>query len=210
MGKDMRKLVREGYEKSHYEGSTFRQDGKFKKIEHYFLRRLVKLLPKSAKVLDLGCGTGIPVDAYLIQQGFDVTGVDFCQRHITLARENVPEGKFINEDFSRVDFNEESFDVIVALYAIFHIPRKEHEGLFLRVRSFLKYNGIILVTLGTSGSEYGEEKDWCGAPIMVWSTYGPDTYREIITNVGFTILGSGFEGEPTDDEYHFWLLAQKK
>lgn len=210
MSKDMQKLVKEGYEESHYEGSSFRQDGKLKKIEHYFLRRLAKLLPKSAKVLDFGCGTGVPIDAYLVKKGFYVIGVDFCRRLITLARKDVPGGEFIEGDFSKVDFNEESFDAIVSLYAIFHIPRKEHEGLFLRIRNFLKYNGIILVTLGTSGSEYGEEKDWCGAPVMAWSTYDPDTYREIITNVGFTILESGFEGEPTDDEYHFWLLAQKQ
>ena len=53
MGKDMRKLVKEGYEKSHYEGSSFRQDGKPKRIEYYFLKRLIKLIPKGARVLEL-------------------------------------------------------------------------------------------------------------------------------------------------------------
>lgn len=210
MSKDMRELVKEGYEKSHYDGSSFRKDGKQKKIERYFLRKLVKLVPKSATVLDLGCGTGVPVDAYLIQQGFDVTGVDYCPRLITRARRNVPQGKFINQDFSRVSFDEEAFDAVVSLYAIFHIPRKEHKDLFLRIRSLLKHNGIMLVTLGTSDYEYGEEQGWCGAPVMAWSMYGPDTYEEMITNIGFTILESRSEGKPTDDEYHFWMLAQKE
>lgn len=206
----MRELVREGYEKSHYDGNSFRKDGKFRRIEHHFLSKLARLLPEGAKVLDLGCGTGVPVDAYLIKQGFDVTGVDFCRRLVALARKDVPGGEFIEGDFSKVEFDEESFDAVISLYAIFHIPRKEHEDLFLRMRRFLKPHGLILVTLGTSGNEYGEEKNWCGAPIMIWSTYGPDTYIEIITNVGFTVLEQGFEGEPTDDEYHFWLLAQKR
>ena len=210
MNKNMRELVKEGYEKSHYDASTFRKDGKLAKIEHHFLSKLVRLLPEGEKVLDLGCGPAAPIDAYLVNKGFDVTGVDFCQRLLALARKDVPQGEFVEGDFCKVEFDEESFDAAISLYAIFHIPRKEHEDLFLRMRRFLKPHGLILVTLGTSGNEYGEEKDWCGAPTMVWSTYVPDRYREIITNVGFTILESGFEGEPTDDEYHFWLLAQKR
>ena len=210
MNKNMRELVKEGYEKSRYDASTFRKDGKLTKIEHHFLSKLARLLPEDEKVMDLGCGPGAPIDAYLVKKGFDVTGVDFCRRLLALARGKVPGAKFINEDFSKVTFNEESFDAVISLYAIFHIPRKEHKDLFLRMRRFLKPHGLVLVTLGTSGNEYGEEKNWCGAPIMVWSTYDPDRYREIITNVGFTILESDFEGEPTDDEYHFWLLAQKR
>jgi len=205
----MRELVKEGYEKSHYDASSFRKDGKLTRIEQHFLNKLIRLLPEGERVLDLGCGPGAPIADYLVKKGFDITGVDFCQRLLALAGKNVPQGKFVEGDFSKVEFDEESFDAVISLYAIFHIPRKEHKGLFLRMRRFLKPHGLILVTLGTSGNEYGEEKNWCGAPIMIWSTYDPDTYTEIIANVGFTILESGFEGEPTDDEYHFWLLAQK-
>jgi len=210
MTKNMRELVKEGYEKSHYDGSIFRKDDKQARIENYFLRRLVKLVPDGARVLDLGCGTGLPVDAYLVKQGFNVTGVDFCLRHINLARRNVPQGEFIEGDLSKVDFDEESFDAVLSLYAIFHLPRKEHEDLFLRIRSFLKDSGIMLVTLGTSDYKYGEEQDWCGAPVMAWSMYDPDRYKEMITKTGFAILDYSFEGKPTDDEYHFWLLAQKE
>ncbi len=210
MTKDMRELVEEGYEKSHYDASSFRKDGKLTRIEHHFLSKLTGLLAEGEKVLDLGCGPGVPIDAYLVKKGCDVTGVDFCRRLLALARKDVPQGEFVEGDFSKVEFDEESFDVVISLYAIFHIPRKEHEDFFLRIRRFLKPHGLVLVTLGTSGNEYGEEKNWCGAPIMVWSQHNPKTYREIIANTGFTILESGFEGEPTDDEYHFWLLAQKR
>ncbi len=210
MTKNMREFVKEGYEKSHYDASSFRKDGKLSRIEQHFLNELIRLLTEGGKILDLGCGPGAPIDTYLVKKGFGVTGVDFCRRLLALARKDVPEGEFVEEDFSKVEFDEESFEAVISLYAIFHIPCKEHEDLFLKMRRFLKPHGLILVTLGTSGNEYGEEKNWCEAPIMVWSTYVPDRYREIITNVGFTILESGFEGEPTDDEYHFWLLAQKR
>lgn len=67
---------------------------------------------------------------------------------------------------------------------------------------------MFMATLGTSSSEYGEEKDWAGAP-MAWSTYDPETYKRMIVESGFDILETKFEGQPGDDEYHFWVLAQK-
>jgi ubiquinone/menaquinone biosynthesis C-methylase UbiE len=137
-----------------------------------------------------------------------VTGVDFSQKNINLARKNVPEAEFIKGDFSMIDFKKESFDAIVSFYAIFHIPREEHRDLFAKMNYLLKKKGIIIVTLGTSGSEYGEEDDWCGAP-MAWSSHEPDMAKAIISEAGFTILETFFEGKPGDDEYHFWVLAQK-
>lgn len=202
--------MKEGYEQSHYDGSIFRKDSKQTRIEDYFLEKLVKLVPDRAGVLDLGCGSGDPVDVYLVKRGFNVTGVDFCSRLITLAKRNVPQGRFIEGDLSKVDFDEESFDAVISLYAIFHLPRKEHEDLFVKIKNLVKRNGIMLVTLGTSDYEYGEEQDWCGAPVMAWSMYDPDRYKEMITKTGLVILDSRFEGKPTDDEYHFWLLAQKE
>ena len=81
-------------------------------------------------------------------------------------------------------------------------------GLFQKMNRHLKPGGLILVSLGTSDSEYGEEADWCGAP-MAWSTYDPPTYEKVIAEAGFTILKSAFEGRPGDEEYHFWVFAEK-
>jgi cyclopropane fatty-acyl-phospholipid synthase-like methyltransferase len=205
---DMRKLVEEGYEKGNYV-SEFRTDLEPDVKVLPFLKDFIELLPEKAKILDLGCGTGIPFDRYLVEKGFEVTGVDFSQKHIELAKRNVPEARFIKGDFSDIDFGEESFHAIVSFYAIFHIPRDEHKALFVRMSKHLKKEGIILVTLGTSGSEYGEDKDWLGAP-MAWSSYHPDKAKEIISKSGFRILKTFFEGDPGDDEYHFWVLAMKE
>jgi len=51
--------------------------------------------------------------------------------------------------------------------------------------------------------------NWCGTK-MAWSTYDPETYIEILNNLNFNIIKTGFEGEAeNEEEYHFWLLAQK-
>lgn len=208
MKEDIRKIVEKGYDKADYAGK-FRINTLPNEIEQYFLEKLVGKIGAKAKVLDFGCGTGLPFDKFLVERGVDLTGIDISQKHIKLAKKNVSEAKFIKGDFSRFDFGEQKFNAIISLYAIFHIPRGEHKDLFVKINNLLTKNGVILVTLGTSGSEYGEEQDWCGAT-MAWSTYEPETYKNILTETGFSVLEEKFEGRPGDDEYHYWVLAQKK
>ena len=208
MTKDMRKLVEEGYGKIDYT-KAYRIDPEPNEMEEYFLKKLTELIPKHSNVLDLGSGCGVPYDRYLAGQGFDITGIDVTQKHINLAKQNVPEAKYIKGDFSKIDLEKEKYHAIVSFYAIFHIPREEHKALFIRMNDLLKKDGIILVTLGTSNSEYGFDEDWFGAP-MAWSSHDPEMAKQIIIGSGFKILEAAFEGEPGDNEYHFWVMAQKK
>ncbi len=207
MKRDMRKLVEEGYNKGDYE-KAFRKDGSLKNDEEYFINELIKSLPEKAKILDFGCGIGIPYDRYLVDKKFDIIGVDISEKHIKLAKRNVPKAMFIKGDFSKMEFKDK-FDAIISFYAIFHIPREEHEELFRKMCDLLKKEGLILITLGTSGEEYSEEKNWAGAK-MAWSQYNPETYKKMLNRVGFEILKSNFEGKEGDAEYHFWVLARKR
>ena len=50
-------------------------------MEEYFMEKLAKIIPEHAKVLDFGSGAGIPYDKYLVNQGFDVTGIDITQNN---------------------------------------------------------------------------------------------------------------------------------
>lgn len=204
----MRKLVQQGYDNGDY-AHTFRRDRTMPEMAGYFLDKTLQLSPPTPKILDLGSGTGVPFDAYLVERGADVTGVDISQKHTDAARENVPGARFVKGDFSRIDFDGESFDAAIALYAIFHIPRDEHAELFLKVHGLLRARGVFLATLGTRDAQYEEEQDWAGASMMAWSTYDPDAYMRLVGKSGFVIVETKFEGQSGDKEHHFWLLAQK-
>lgn len=207
MTQDIRKIVKEGYEKGDYAGH-FRTSSQPNAIEKKFLDRLAAFVPKAAKILDLGCGIGIPFDKYLADKGFKITGIDVANKHIEQARKNVPNANFIEGDFSKTNFGGERFHAIIALYSVFHIPREEQQNLFNKMHNLLESGGVILMTLGTSGGE-SIEKDWTGAP-MAWSNYDPATYKAMIAQAGFEITESEYEGQPGDDEYHWWVLAKKK
>lgn len=203
----MRKIVEKGYDRGDY-AKVFRSSTKLNSFEQRLFNMLLRRIPPEAAVLDLGSGIGVPYDRFLVDKGCQVTGIDISQKHIDSAIENVPEATYIKGDFSNLKFAEGSFDAIISLYAIFHIPRIEHVALFRKMHHFLKQKGVILVSLGTSNSEYGEEDDWCGVK-MAWSTYDPQTYEKILADSGFAILDAAFEGEDGSGEYHFWVLASK-
>jgi len=205
MKENMCKIVEEGYEIGDF-ASYFRDDDELESLQKSFLDYLIKLLPKRSHVLDFGCGIGIPFDRYLIENGCKVTGIDISQKHIIKAKNNVPDGNFIKGDFSKISF-EKRFNAIISFYSNFHLPREEHYDLFLKMYNILKENGYILITLGTSEG-FLEKQDWCGAK-MVWDNYDPNKYKELLKNSGFKLIKTEFEGEP-DDEYHFWVLAQKE
>jgi ubiquinone/menaquinone biosynthesis C-methylase UbiE len=63
----MRKIVARGYETNDY-AKTFRTVTNPSRFERRFLDALVQRVGVKARVLDLGCGTGVPFDKYLVER----------------------------------------------------------------------------------------------------------------------------------------------
>src|SRR5215469_15472652 len=203
----VRRIVKQGYEQGDY-SAAFRRYGPPSEMERHYLDRLLVLCPRAPKILDLGCGTGLPVDKYLADRGAQLTGIDISPKHVALAKGNLPAASYREGDILHAVLPEGDFDGVVSLYAIFHIPRSEHADLFVRINRLLKPNGLLLATLGTSDLAYGEEASWAGAR-MAWSSHDAETYKRLLTGARFDIIESAFEGQPGDGEYHFWVLARK-
>ena len=202
----MKNKVREGYQAGDYEGE-YRADRTVRKEEKEIFQKLFDLLPEEGDILDLGCGTGEPFDQYMVNEGFNVKGVDLVEKHIYAAREHVPEAEFVQGDFFEVDPEKESFDAVTSFYAVFHLPRERHQELFEHMNELLHQDGVILVTVGGEEMDKYTEEDWSGSE-MVWSSYSQEKSLELIEDSGFEVLDT-YE-EESNDEHHLWVLAQKK
>jgi len=194
-------FVRKGYEKAADDYLSKRDQFKNDK----YLEKFNLLLSPGSLILDLGCGAGKPIDEFFIKHGHRVIGIDISQKQIELAKRNVPEGEFKVEDMSDLKIGEYPVDAVVSFYAVFHIRREEHKGLFEKIYSFLPFGGFILVTMGSSEWE-GLEKDFHGTG-MFWSHFGADKNRKIIEDSGFSILLS--EIDESGGERHQIIIAKK-
>lgn len=199
----MREEVKEGYENADYEGD-YRKDRELQDKEKQLFQKVFDRIPEDGKVLDLGCGYGLPFDRYLVDHGYSVTGVDIAEKHVKGARERVPEAKFIQGDFFDQNFDENSFDAIVSFYAIFHIPREEHKELFEKMNNWVKDNGVILVTMGPS--EMDQQRGEIGGEEMVWSSYSQEENIALVEEAGFNVLETYVED--WREETHQWILAE--
>ncbi len=174
------------------------------------LQDLARLLLSGASVLDLGCGAGVPSTRWLAER-FAVTGVDFSARQLELARRHAPTATFLKADMTEVDFEPETFDAVVSLHAIIHVPRAEHPALLNDIYRWLKPGGHFLATWAVGAWE-GKEDDWegWGAPIW-WSHHDRDASLKLLRDAGFGIVTAqertsrGARG----DEWWLWVLAKK-
>lgn len=169
------------------------------------LEKLTSLLFPSSLVLDIGCGAGIPIDSYLIARGHKVIGIDISEKQVELARKFVPKGKFEVKDMANLKIGEYLVDAVVAFYAIFHTPRQAHQDILKKIYSFLKKDGYILITMGSSEWE-GEEDNFFGG-MMYWSHFGPKINRELVKKAGFNIILD--EIDTTGREKQQIILGQK-
>ncbi|MEA2576202.1 MAG: hypothetical protein QOH93_3500 [Chloroflexia bacterium] len=163
-------------------------------------------LPDGAKVLDLGCGAGVPSTQFLSRR-FDVTGVDVSAHQLELARNYAPGATFIKSDMTALSFPEATFDLIVAFYSIIHVPREEQPALVSNIHSWLKPGGRFLATWPLTEWE-GEEKDWQGwGAAMWWSHFGGVDNLNMLREAGFMIESVE---EHVDEEDWLWVVATKE
>jgi SAM-dependent methyltransferase len=173
-----------------------------------WLEKLMNLLPQGAAVLDLGCGSGDPADIILARQ-HQVTGVDISEAQIRKARQNVPDGTFIQADLGAIAFPPASFDAVVSFYTLEHLPREEHGLILSRIATWLTLGGYFL--LGTEAVEIpGVVGSWLGVP-MFFSSYDAETLQGLLREAGFVIQQQATEPqiEQGHEIQYLWVLAQK-
>ncbi|HET7478565.1 MAG TPA: class I SAM-dependent methyltransferase [Rubrobacteraceae bacterium] len=176
------------------------------------LEDLAGYLPPGASVLDLGCGAGVPATRWLARRGFAVTGVDFSGKQLELARRLVPDAVFIRADMTELDLAPETFDAVVALHSIIHVPRLDHPTLLGSIHRWLRPGGVFLATLTMTDFE-GEDPDWEGwGAAMRWSHYDRETNVSLLREAKFEVVyaeprtGGGTGNTP---ETWLWVLARK-
>ncbi|MFX1569059.1 MAG: class I SAM-dependent methyltransferase [Promethearchaeota archaeon] len=193
-------LIEQGYNKIAEDYYTQRDLNKF----NTELETFSSLLPENASILDAGCGAGIPTAKFLVEKGFNVIGIDLSDKMLSLARKNTPDATFLKMDINDITFNKNTFDGIISVYTLFHIPRGNHQEIFRRFYEILKPGGVIMLNIGIAESE--GKSIFFGVPIF-WSNYNPKTTLDLVKKAGFSII---FEGVlERGGELQYWIYGKK-
>ena len=174
----------------------------------WWTEQLTMRIPAGVRVLELGCGAGVP-DAKRLAERFRVTGVDISHEQIARARANVSEADFIQADFTDLEFEPSSFEAVAAFYVLNHVPRDLLAPLCARIHSWLVPGGYLLAAFGTSDTEawVGE---WLGTT-MFFSSFAPGTNSRLLTAAGFELVLDelGTMQEPEGKVEFQWVLARR-
>ncbi|KAF2793995.1 methyltransferase [Melanomma pulvis-pyrius CBS 109.77] len=193
----------------------------------HYLDQLLGRLPTTASspsapvsVLELGCGCGVPVTQKLLSYpNFSVTANDLSSAQLALARASLlpdPPGPahgrltLLEGDMLALDFPPATFDAVVGMYSIIHLPRAEQVEMLHKIVAWLKPGGWMLANFAAeelAGSEVQnwleEEKGW-----MFWSGWGSERTLEKAKEAGLEVVVQETVEDAVDAKF-LWILARK-
>ncbi|MFC5372126.1 class I SAM-dependent methyltransferase [Brevundimonas faecalis] len=158
--------------------------------EASWLRRLVEGLPQGAAILDVGCGSGWPMGAALIERGFDLLGLDSSPALIAHARKTLPSGTWRTVDM-RGELPTGAFHGVLAWHSLFHLNPEDQRRLLPKLADRVTPGGRLMFTAGPAhGETIG---DWRGEPLY-HASLDPQTYCDLLTDAGLIVEADGEDG----------------
>jgi 2-polyprenyl-3-methyl-5-hydroxy-6-metoxy-1,4-benzoquinol methylase len=110
------------------------------------IRMWAQALPKGAAVLDLGCGTGVPISTALSDEGLTVYGIDASASLTAAFRQRLPNAHVACESIEDSRFFDRTFDGVIAIGLMFLLPAEAQRNLIRKVAAALNPNARFLFT----------------------------------------------------------------
>ncbi len=148
------------------------------------VREWAGTLPPGAAVLDLGCGTGLPITQALMTAGLKVYGVDASPSLVAAFRHNFPDTPIACEAVQDSAFFNRTFEAVIAWGLIFLLLPEDQRHLIQGVGGCLVPGGRFLFT----SSAGVEPLVWNDAMTGLESrSLGAAAYRKLLAEVGLQV-----------------------
>jgi ubiquinone/menaquinone biosynthesis C-methylase UbiE len=170
---------------------------------------LMQMLPERARIVDLGCGAGLPSTKLFADAGYEVKGVDISAEQIRRARRNVPSADFLHADITELALEPASVDAVTAYYSLNHVPREILGSFLARISGWLAPGGLLLAAFG-AGNCPDWTGEWLGAT-MFFSSWDARTNRRLIQAAELETIRDEVVTlrEPEGDTLFQWILATR-
>ena len=168
--------------------------------ERAWIDRFANLLGPASAVLDIGCGSGMPIAGYLSAKGHALTGVDSSPEMIALYRSQVPGSRAVVADMRSLDLGMR-FDGLIAWDSFFHLAPAAQRSMFPIFGDHAEPGGPLLFT---SGPAAGEAIGILEGEQLYHASLDPAEYRRLLDHVGFDVVAHVAE-DPDCGARTVWL-----
>ncbi|WP_170384227.1 class I SAM-dependent methyltransferase [Ruegeria atlantica] len=172
-------------------------------FEARWLARFTASLKPGDHVLDLGCGTGDPIARWFMAEGFAVTGVDFAEAMLAIARDRWPDGDWRHADMRDFELDQQ-FDGIIAWNSFYHLTAGEQKDCIARMSHHLRSGGMLMLTVGPRA---GEVSGAVGSELVYHASLSPAGYATCLEENGLQM--TGYLAEDPETQSHTILMARK-
>ena len=153
------------------------------------VRNWARTLPRGAAVVDLGCGSGLPITKVLVGEGLNVYGIDASPSLVEAFRRNLPEIPVACESVEDSLFFNRMFEGVLAWGLIFLLLPDAQRSLIQRMTDVLVPGGRLLFT------SPAEPLVWNDAMTGLESrSLGATEYRRLLSAVDVSV-SSEYEDE---------------
>jgi SAM-dependent methyltransferase len=144
-------------------------------------------LPAHSRILDAGCGNGVPITEALVNAGHRVVGLDSSAGMLDHFGTNLPGTPAVRGDARQCPFREHTFDAAFSWGMLFHLRRAEQAVAFASLSRVLKPGAPFLFTAaeiedaddtGITGTMNG----------VMFPYYAVASYRTLILGFGFVLI----------------------
>jgi SAM-dependent methyltransferase len=164
---------------------------------------LASSLPRGSRVLDIGCGNGIPLTKALLSGGHRVVSLDSSGAMLRHFRLNYPELPAVQAIVQSCPFIDRTFDAAVAWGILFHLNPEDQIKAIASVSRVLRPGAPFLFTSGDEDCFQGKVSTMDGVEFWHFS-YSTDTYGRLLRDYGFTLTNVH-----ADSGNNLYYLAKK-
>ena len=148
------------------------------------LDAFARTLPRRARVLDLGCGAGVPVSRLLRDRGARLAALDSSPAMVARYRARFPDVPTRCVRLQEARVAPGSFDAVVAWGVLFHLNAADQVAAIQDVAAWLAPRGRFLFT---SGGTRGVTEGDMGGVAFRYVSLGAEAYRTALEASGMRL-----------------------
>ncbi|QNA83350.1 class I SAM-dependent methyltransferase [Sphingomonas sp. So64.6b] len=145
----------------------------------------LKQLRPAGTVVDIGCGTGMPISKTLIDEGFEVYGIDPSPTLMAVFRRHFPGAKTVCEAAEVSRFFDRRFDGAVAIGLMFLLPEDSQRAVIEHVGQAIHPGGHFLFSAPRQMCQWNDTLT--GRPSL---SLGEERYQQLLASAGCRVVDS--------------------